>query len=164
MRTIRRSAFAAIAAAWLSAQSACGHAGPTVVPPARLATVAAANPMPTGPTVVDIDLSATDGVSIDGASVDSLAELLNRLKTRADAPKMRGRDGSSRLDLVLRADASLPWAVVCWTLMTGADEKVAAYRVHFAVRHRASREVGALSVALPKSGSLCCPRVERPPP
>src|SRR5262245_48243995 len=152
MRTIRRCAFV-IAAALLAAQTGCGDAGPVASPAnVTLATVPVATQLPTGPTVTTLVLSTKDGVSLDGTPVDTLKDLRSLLVARADTPRMREPCGSSRLHVIVHVDEAMPWAVVCWALQCAADEKVQAYHVHFAVKHRSSGEVGSLDLDLPKAG------------
>jgi biopolymer transport protein ExbD len=145
---LRLALFAATA---LASLCACGDDAPSGVPvgpPVTLPIVTAAAPLPGADRSATVTLSSRDGPWVDGKPVVRLRELLAALRERASALPHHD-DGSSFLEVVIRADDDTPFAAVAWTLQAMADEHVQAARAHFEVRHRASGEIGALAWTMP---------------
>ncbi len=83
----------------------------------------------------------------------SLLALRRYLKDRAAPARLREPDGSSRLDVVLDVDATIPWIVTQWIMQTCAAPEIKIYKLWLGAR-TAHDGRGAITTVLPKDRGL----------
>jgi hypothetical protein len=109
---------------------------------------------PTGEDTILLTVTGDGAIRVDGEGPLSLLGLRNRLREKTADRRWREADHSSRKQLLVNADASLPWIVSQWVMMVAADPTVQLYKIFFGARPREGDARGAIGWTLPKDRGL----------
>lgn len=127
-------------------------AWPSAIGLPRIATV---GDLPPADATVVIALAADGRIEVAGAPVAGFTDLGAAL-----APCVTRIPGrvASPTNVLIAADAAVPWRSAAWTMQACADPRVGAPRIFFAVRHDADGRPGAFATFLPEDRGLMSAR------